>query len=60
MSHQSTDPTETYTVPQFCAAHNISRSHFYVLQKRGQGPRIKKAGGRTLITKKDAKEWLET
>ena len=53
-------PPETYTVDQFCNAHNISRSHLYVLVKKGDGPRLMKVGRRTLITNEAAKEWRES
>ena len=48
---------DTATIPQFCDSHNISRTHFYELVKRGQGPRLMKVGRRTLISQEAAAEW---
>lgn len=47
-----------YTVAQFCADHNISRTHFYKLIKDGKGPRLmKKLGRRVLISAEAAADW---
>ena len=46
-----------FTVPEFCAAHRISRALFYLLVREGTGPRLLKAGRRTLITVDAAAEW---
>lgn len=46
-----------YTVRQFCAAYGISKSTFYRLQQRGEGPRTMKVGRRVLIPVDAAKEW---
>lgn len=48
---------EAYDVNSFCRAHGISRAHFYSLCKKGEGPRIMKAGRRTLISKRAAQDW---
>lgn len=47
----------TYTIPQFCGAHNISRAHLYDLIKEGNGPRLMKVGRRTLISAEAAADW---
>ena len=47
----------TYSVAQFCIAHNISRGTFYKRLKRGEGPQIIKVGRRTLITGEAAAAW---
>jgi hypothetical protein len=31
-------PLAAYTVPQFCRAHGIGKTHYYALRKRGLGP----------------------
>ncbi len=49
--------TQTYTVAQFCADHNISRTHFYQLTKDGKGPRLMKLGRRVLISAEAAADW---
>lgn len=46
-----------YSVDEFCAQHSISRPLFYVLRKQNRGPRIFKAGNRTLISAEAATEW---
>jgi len=46
-----------YSVPEFCLQHRISRSLFYKLVKEGHGPRLMKAGKRTLITGEAAEAW---
>lgn len=48
---------EFFTVPEFCAAHRISRSLFYKLSKAGEGPRVTKVGRATRITPAAAAEW---
>ncbi len=51
------------SVPEFCQDNRISRSHLYNLLRQGKGPRIIKAGRRTLVTQEAAAEWrhrLET
>lgn len=47
----------TYTVAQFTADHNISRTHLYALIKEGRGPRLMKVGRRTLISAEAACDW---
>jgi predicted DNA-binding transcriptional regulator AlpA len=54
-----TQAPAAYDVESFCRAHGISRAHFYNLCNRGEGPRIMKAGRRTLITERAAQEWRE-
>ncbi len=46
-----------YTVAQFCAAHCISRTHFYELIKQGLAPRLMKVGRRTLISAEASADW---
>ena len=48
---------QAFDVPQFCAAHSISRSLFYLMQRNGRGPRTFKAGRRTLVSREAAEEW---
>ena len=45
------------TIPDFCADHSISRTHFYELAKQGKAPRLIKLGRRTLISAESAAEW---
>ena len=46
-----------YTIPEFCDAHRISRSHYYVLKKQGRTPREVHVGSRVLITIEAAIRW---
>lgn len=50
---------KTYSVSDFCREHGISRGLFYILLRDGRGPRIMKAGRRTLISHEAAAEWRE-
>ena len=49
--------TEAFSIEQFCIAHSISRSLFYLLGNEGRGPRTFNAGRRRLISKEAAEEW---
>jgi hypothetical protein len=48
-----------YTIPEFCEAVRISRSHLFNLIRRGEGPNICKAGRRSIISFHSAIEWLQ-
>lgn len=47
----------TYTLAQFMEGHNVSRTHFYRLQKAGMAPRMMRVGRRVLISAEAAAEW---
>lgn len=47
----------TFSVTEFCREHGISRGLFYNLLREGRGPRVIKAGRRTLISQEAAEEW---
>ncbi len=49
--------TATYSVAEFCREHGISRGLFYRLLREGRGPRVIKAGRRTLVSCEAAEEW---
>ena len=53
----NTTQKHTYTIPQFCDGHNVSRTHFYALLKQGKGPRLMKVGRRNLISAESAAAW---
>ena len=53
----NTTHKHTYTIPQFCDGHNVSRTHFYALLKEGKGPRLMKVGRRSLISVESAAAW---
>ena len=46
-----------YSVAEFCREHGISRGLFYRLLREGRGPRVIKAGRRTLISREAAEQW---
>jgi hypothetical protein len=46
-----------FTVRESCAAHRISRGLLYVMLRDGRGPRVIKAGRRTLISAEAAAAW---
>jgi predicted DNA-binding transcriptional regulator AlpA len=46
-----------YTIAEFCDAHRISRSHYYVLKKQGHAPREVRVGTRVLVTVEAATRW---
>ena len=46
-----------FSVAEFCREHGISRGLFYSLLREGRGPRVIKAGRRTLISREAAEEW---
>jgi hypothetical protein len=48
---------KAYTIPEFCAAHRISRAHYYILRKCGLGPDEAELLGRKIITEESAAEW---
>lgn len=50
-------PVGTYTIPQFCATHNISRSKFYHLFDLGLAPETIVVIGQRLITVEAAERW---
>jgi len=57
MSKSTQTERKAYSIPQFCEAYGISRSKLYVALKKGEGPRIMKFGGRTLISVEAAEAW---
>ncbi len=46
-----------YSIAEFCEAHGISRSLFYILLKKNLTPKLMKVGKRTLISQEAAAEW---
>ena len=47
------------TVREFCEAHRLSRSLFYVLVRKGHGPKLMRLGGKTLISVEAAADWRQ-
>ena len=50
-------PQGAFTVDDFCKAYSISRAYYYVLTKKGKGPRFFHVGTRRLISYEAASEW---
>ena len=48
---------EALSIAEFCAAHGISRSHYFNLKKAHQGPREMRVGSRVLISREAAADW---
>jgi hypothetical protein len=46
-----------FKIAEFCAAHRISRSKFYILKAKGLAPRITDVDGAQIITVEDAARW---
>ena len=46
-----------FSIPQFCAAHGISRPFYYSLKAQGIAPREMRMGTRVLISQEAAAEW---
>ena len=46
-----------FKIAEFCAAHRISRSKFYILKAKGLAPRITDVDGAQIITIEDAATW---
>ena len=54
---RATGGKATFSIDEFCEAHNISRSTFYNLQKIGKGPRLMTVLNRRLISAEAAADW---
>jgi hypothetical protein len=48
-----------YSIEEFCRRHSISRSTYYTMRDKGEGPREGHVLSRVLITIEAAKEWRE-
>lgn len=49
----------TFSVKEFCKFAGISQSFYYVLKAQGIGPTEIRLGGRRLISRETAAEWLK-
>lgn len=45
------------SIDEFCAAHGISRSMYYKLEKQGLAPRVMQVGSRQLISDEAGADW---
>jgi hypothetical protein len=50
-------PRYAFKISEFCEAHAISRSKFYILKSKGLAPRITDLDGAQVITIEDAAAW---
>jgi predicted DNA-binding transcriptional regulator AlpA len=51
-------PMKSQSIDEWCKAHGLSRSFFYLLQQRGEGPRSFKVGRVTRISDAANAEWV--
>jgi hypothetical protein len=51
--------TAVYSIAEFCRAHRLSRSFFYILAKRGEAPAVMAVGKRRFVSEDAAKAWRE-
>jgi hypothetical protein len=47
------------TISEFCEAHRLSRSYFYVLVREGRGPKLMRLRSKTLISVEAAADWRQ-
>lgn len=52
-----TTPKLAFSIPEFCAAHGISRAHYFKMRKLGLGPVEMEFGDRKLISVEAAAAW---
>lgn len=57
MSNAVTFDFDADSIETFCKRHRISRSYLFKLVREGKGPRIRKVGRRSLITREDSATW---
>ena len=48
---------QAFSISQFCARNNISRSFFYKLKNRRKAPRIMDVDGRQIISPEAERDW---
>jgi predicted DNA-binding transcriptional regulator AlpA len=49
---------KTFSIDEWCALHGFSRAFFYLLAKRGEGPRSFKIGRCHRISQTANDEWI--
>jgi len=55
--HLPTSEKASFSIDEFCARNDISRSMFYLLKKGGKAPRVMSVGTRQIITKEAESDW---
>ena len=58
-SEQPANDRVAYSIVEFARLHSVSRAHVYNLLRDGLGPRVMRAGRRTLISAEAAAEWRQ-
>lgn len=48
---------QALSIPEFCAAHGVSRSFYFNMRRDGIGPREMRVGNRVLISHEAATDW---
>ena len=56
-TNQTLPDRDAYSIEEFAERHNLSRSTVYDLLAKGRGPRVIKAGARTLVSREAAARW---
>ena len=49
---------QSFSIDEWCKAHSFSRAYFYLLTKRGEGPRTFKVGRCRRISEDANNEWV--
>jgi hypothetical protein len=49
---------QSYTINEWCALRKVSRTEFYEMQKRGDGPRTYRVGRFQRISGEADRDWL--
>jgi hypothetical protein len=49
---------QSYSVNEWCALRKVSRTEFYLMQKRGDGPRTYQVGRFQRISGEADRDWL--
>jgi hypothetical protein len=58
LPHISISEKTAFTIGEFCARVSISRPMFYKMKQQGKGPRLARAGAKTIITLEAERDWL--
>jgi hypothetical protein len=45
------------TINEFCSTHSLSRSQFYALVRRGDGPKLMRVASRQYVSVEAARAW---
>jgi hypothetical protein len=48
---------DAFSILEFCSRHGLSTGLYYILKRKGKGPRELRIQGRILVTKEAASDW---